>query len=85
MTTRSFVDLLNVADNLRKLATLTVETYPNPWKVVHETLQNAKDAIRRANHPGKIDIVLDVTSQPVTVLDNGTGFPIDDSLWDSGA
>ena len=74
MTTLSFEQLLNVG-NLRKLAARTVETYPTAWKVVHEALQNAKDAVRRSQHQGTISILLDVAEQRVTVKDDGIGFP----------
>ena len=74
MTTLSFEQLLNGA-NLRKLAARTVETYPTAWKVVHEALQNAKDAVRRSKRKGNISILLDVAEQRVTVRDDGDGFP----------
>ena len=83
MTTLTFDNLLNVA-NLRKLAARTVETYPTAWKVVHEALQNAKDAVRRNGQPGTIDILLDVENQTVTVRDTGVGFPRDNSLLGFG-
>ena len=74
MTTITFEKLLNVG-NLRKLAARTVETYPMAWKVVHEALQNAKDAVRRTGHQGRINILFDVAEQRVTVQDDGVGFP----------
>ena len=83
MTTLTFDDLLNVT-NLRKLAARTVETYPTAWKVVHETLQNAKDAIRRTQQAGTIDILLDLGNQSVTVEDTGLGFPRDNDLLGFG-
>ena len=83
MTTLSFAELLNT-NNLRKLAARTVETYPTAWKVVHETLQNAKDAIRRTQQPGTIDIVLNLQRQSVTVTDTGLGFPRDNDLLGFG-
>lgn len=83
MTTLNFDQLLN-APNLRKLAARTVETYPNEWKVVHETLQNAKDAIRKTGQPGRVDVVLDLANQSVTVKDTGAGFPRDNNLLGFG-
>ena len=83
MTTLTFGELLN-ATNLRKIAARTVETYPVPWKVVHETLQNAKDAIRHSGKQGTIDILLDVANQSVTVKDSGSGFPRDNELLGFG-
>ena len=83
MKTRTFDELLN-ANNFRKLAARTTETYPTAWKVVHETLQNAKDAIRRTQKPGVIDILLDVENQSVTVTDTGLGFPRSDELLGFG-
>jgi hypothetical protein len=71
-------------ENLRKLAGRTVETYPTEWRVVHEALQNAKDAIRRGNRPGTIRIELDVSRQSVTVSDDGIGFPPDRNLLGFG-
>ena len=83
MTTRTLTELWN-ATNLRKLAARTVETYPTAWKVVHETLQNAKDAIRRSQQSGTIKILLDLHNQSVTITDNGTGFPRSDELLGFG-
>ena len=83
METRTFDELLNI-NNLRKLAARTVETYPLAWKVVHETLQNAKDAIRKSNKPGKVEITLDVENQSVTVKDSGSGFPRNEDLLGFG-
>lgn len=83
MTTRTLTDLWN-ATNLRKLAARTVETYPTEWKVVHEALQNAKDAIRTNGQPGIINIVLDVAEQSVMVTDTGRGFPRNDDLLGFG-
>lgn len=83
MPTVSLESLIN-PDNYRKLANRTVETYPTEWKVVHEALQNAKDAIRRAERPGRIRIELDVVNQAVQVGDDGTGFPYDIQLLGFG-
>ena len=83
METFSFASLTG-PDNLRRLASRTIETYPIEWKVVHETLQNAKDAIRRGRVPGKIEIELDVAEQAVTVKDSGAGFPHNKELLGFG-
>jgi hypothetical protein len=48
--------------------------------VVHEALQNAKDAVRRTGEAGHIEVELDVGEQSVTVKDSGVGFPPDQSL-----
>jgi len=69
------IETLINADNIRKLATRTVETYPTEWKVVHEALQNAKDAVRKASREGTVQIELDVVNQSVVVKDDGIGFP----------
>jgi hypothetical protein len=71
-------------ENLRKLAGRTVETYPLEWRVVHEALQNAKDAVVRAGGHGNVDIALDLGLQSVTVEDDGTGFPYDPGLLGFG-
>ena len=83
METFPFDDLLD-PDNLRKLATRTVETYPVEWRVVHETLQNARDAIRRSGKAGTVVIELDVSDQSVAVTDTGAGFPRDKRLLGFG-
>ena len=70
--------------NIRKLIQKTVDTYPLEWKVVHEALQNAKDAIQKREEKGHIEIVLDVSTQSVTVADNGCGFPYDLDLLGIG-
>ena len=70
--------------NIRKLIQKTVDTYPLAWKVVHEALQNAKDAIQKRGEKGRIDIVLDVSKQAVSVADNGCGFPYDLDLLGIG-
>jgi hypothetical protein len=69
---------------LRKLASRTVETYPLEWRVAHEALQNAKDAIRKTRAPGEISIEFDVAAQSVTVSDTGVGFPPNRALLGFG-
>ena len=67
-----------VRGHLRKI----VETYDLEWRVVHELVQNAIDAIQ-ANPKvteGQIDLLLNINSDEVTVTDNGTGFTNDTKL-----
>ena len=78
------IDSLIKPQNIRKLLQKTVDTYPLEWKVVHEILQNAKDAIQKRGEAGRIDITLDVSSQSVSVTDNGRGFPFDLDLLGIG-
>jgi hypothetical protein len=78
-----FAELVD-EENLRKLASRTVETYPVEWRVVHEALQNAKDAVRRTGRPGRVEIELDVAEQSVSVTDTGTGFPRERKLLGFG-
>lgn len=67
--------------NLRNIISKTVETYPDPWIVVHEAIQNGLDAIQRSERTeGSIDVTMDLGKQMVTVRDNGTGFLYDLSL-----
>lgn len=70
--------------NIRKLVQKTVDTYPLDWKVVHEAVQNAKDAIQKTGRPGVIDIALDLAQNRVTVADDGCGFPYDVDLLGIG-
>ena len=86
MVNRSFDQLLNITSqtNLRKLAARTVETYPDAWKVIHEVLQNAKDAIRKSKAPGTIEVTFDTVDQSVSVKDTGIGFPRNDDLLGFG-
>ena len=67
-----------VRGHLKKI----VETYDLEWRIVHELVQNAIDAIQ-ANPEvteGQVDLVLDIDSDEVTVTDNGTGFTNDPEL-----
>lgn len=79
-------ELLGSAEkNLRKLMQRTVEAYPLEWIVVHEALQNARDAIQKSKvKEGKISITMDLSEQKVTVVDNGQGFPHDITLLGIG-
>ena len=67
-----------VRGHLKKI----VETYDLEWRIFHELVQNAIDAIQ--SNPtvteGQIDLVLDVDIDKVTVTDNGTGFTYDKKL-----
>ena len=76
-------DLIKPA-NVRKLIQKTVDTYPLAWKVVHEALQNAKDAIQKTGRAGTISITMDVASKTVSVKDDGCGFPYDLDLLGIG-
>jgi len=87
---RKEIDLLreiiarNEENNIRLISN-TVSTYPKEWIVIHEVLQNAKDAIQKSNKDqGKIQIIFDLSDQRVTVSDNGRGFPYDLSLLGIG-
>lgn len=78
------VDDLIRPQNIRKLIQRTVETYPLDWKVVHEALQNSKDAIQKNGKPGSISVVLNLDKQSVRVSDDGCGFPYDQDLLGIG-
>jgi hypothetical protein len=67
--------------NQRNIVQRTVETYSPHWLVVHETLQNAIDAIQKSDvAEGSVTINLDLSSNSVVTRDNGRGFPHDISL-----
>jgi len=71
-------------NNIRLLSN-TVSTYPIEWIVIHEVLQNAKDAIQNSDREqGRIEITFDLSEQRVTINDNGRGFPYDLSLLGIG-
>jgi len=54
----------------------TVQTYPVEWIIIHEVLQNAKDAIQKSTlEEGLIDVEFNLLEERVTVSDNGIGFP----------
>ena len=84
-TVESTIDLLHrkhsmdiVRGHLRKI----VETYDLEWRIVHELVQNAIDAIQ-ANpkvSEGQVDLVLDIDNDEVKIMDNGTGFTNDTKL-----
>ena len=67
-----------VRGQLRKI----VEIYDLEWIVVHELVQNAIDAIQVNPEvtEGKVDLILDIDNDIVTVTDNGTGFTYDPKL-----
>ncbi|MFW6116492.1 MAG: hypothetical protein ACOC6F_02080 [bacterium] len=65
----------------RNLVQRTVETYSPHWLAVHETLQNAIDAIQQSDKDeGKVTINLDIANNRVVTRDNGRGFPHEMSL-----
>lgn len=67
-----------VRGHLKKI----VETYDLEWRVIHELVQNAIDAIQANTQvtSGQVDLVLDLDRDEVTVTDNGTGFTNDTKL-----
>lgn len=87
---RKEIDLLSEIiscgkDNTITLLSNTVMTYPKEWIVIHEVIQNAKDAIQKsAVERGKIEIVFDLRNRSVTISDNGIGFPYDLKLLGMG-
>jgi len=84
--THNIFELLGSAEeNLRRLMQRTVEAYPLEWIVVHEALQNARDAIQKSTvERGTISIKMELSEQKVTVVDNGRGFPPDITLLGIG-
>lgn len=71
----NLIDLGNQVDNQRGLILRTVETYPDPWIVVHEALQNGLDAVQRSpNTSGHIQITINMDEQRIKVRDDGVGF-----------
>ncbi len=81
----SIFSLASESTNARKLAARAVETYPQDWIVIHETLQNALDAIQKGARPsGEISILMDLDRQLVEIHDNGKGFPHRISLLGMG-
>lgn len=72
-----------VRSQLRKI----VEIYDDEWRVIHELLQNALDAIQndsRIEDGGLVEVTLDVDNDIVAVNDNGTGFTPDLNLLTPG-
>ena len=67
-----------VRGHLKKI----VETYDLEWRVIHELIQNAIDAIQVNLQvtSGQIELILDLDTDAVTVTDNGTGFTNDPKL-----
>jgi hypothetical protein len=57
----------------------TIETYSGQWRLVHEAIQNAHDAIQRNLEikRGRIDIDLFIGSNKTSIRDNGTGIAIE--------
>lgn len=64
-------------DFVRTLIRDTIETYPASWRLVHEAVQNAHDAISRNDQIQRGKIVVDffVGTNKVRVTDNGNGVP----------
>lgn len=81
----NLIELSKEGLNTRRVVNKTVETYPYQWKVIYETLQNAKDAIQRSRKKsGEIQINMDLDDEKVKIRDNGRGFPFDLSLLGFG-
>jgi molecular chaperone HtpG len=64
------------------LETLTTGMYHNPLDTVRELVQNAADAVRKAEetdilkkNAGRVEITLGHNNRSLVVLDNGTGLP----------
>ncbi len=63
----------------------TVETYPADWVAIHETLQNAMDAIQRSRKDsGHISVTMNLDAGEVEISDNGVGFPFNLTLLGFG-
>lgn len=55
----------------------TIESYSPQWRLLHEAVQNARDAVQANEHieTGMVKISLKVGTNEVVVRDNGTGLP----------
>lgn len=85
MRKRLIADLSSSTLNQRHFVQKTVENYPDDWKVIHETLQNALDAIQRSGkEQGQVTIRMDLDNEEVTIKDNGVGFPFNLDLLGFG-
>lgn len=68
-------------NNRKKIIYNTIETYPDPWIVVHEVVQNALDAIQKSDQvEGRVSVIFNLDKEEVTVEDNGKGFTYDLTL-----
>jgi len=56
-----------------------IEKYSPVWRVLHEPIQNAIDAIQKRDDvtQGEVTVKLDLANQRVSITDNGRGFPRD--------
>ncbi|MGH9871850.1 MAG: ATP-binding protein [Pyrinomonadaceae bacterium] len=74
------IDVFQLREDLVKtIIRDTIETYSGQWRLVHEAIQNAHDAIQKntAIAEGLIEIDFFFASNTVQVRDNGTGINID--------
>lgn len=79
------VELSRQAQAIRSLIRKSVESYPLEWIVIHETIQNAIDAIQVSKKSsGTVQIYFDIDQNEVRIDDNGRGFPFDLSLLGFG-
>jgi hypothetical protein len=82
------MDLLSLSvdkDNQTSIIKRTIETYPEEWVVIHETLQNSIDAIQKSDkQEGEIKITFNLDSAEIEITDNGKGFPFDLKLLGFG-
>lgn len=72
-----------VRGHLRKI----VEIYDIEWRVAHELVQNAVDAVQAksgTNGEGKVSVDFNISEDLVTVEDNGIGFKQDHDLLRPG-
>lgn len=56
----------------------TIETYSGQWRLIHESIQNAHDAIQKNSNiqTGKIEIQFFFGTNTIEVKDNGTGIDL---------
>ncbi len=55
------------------LSLITAGMYDNPLTIYREYIQNAADAVSRANRVGRVDIVIDPVTRSIRIRDNGPG------------
>ena len=73
------MNLFSIQDELVKnIIKDTIETYSGPWRIIHEAVQNAHDAIQYNSKVkrGLIEIDFFIGSNKVRVKDNGIGISI---------
>jgi hypothetical protein len=68
-------------DNRKNAITNLLASYPLPWIVIHEVLQNSIDAIQKSTKSeGNVSVLLDLDNEAVEIEDNGRGFPFNPNL-----